>query len=159
MSYSIQGKVVADLDLKKPIEFALVYTSDKTGKPVTPSKNTQTDDKGFWKLNDLNDTDFITIRNLGYKMKTFSAKDVPNVSLSDFLPPQRNILTALKYDDALNLDEVKIEADRVIPKKEEAKKDVVIPNKKNYGLYVLIAGIAGVLLITTALILNKKTIK
>lgn len=156
MSYSIQGKVVADLDLKKPIEFALVYTSDKTGKPVTPSKNTQTDDKGFWKLNDLNDTDFITIRNLGYKMKTFSAKDVPNVSLSDFLPPQRNILTALKYDDALNLDEVKIEADRVIPTKIVVAKDEfkIKAPKMNYGVYIAIGGI---LLIATAFMLNKKT--
>jgi hypothetical protein len=47
MSYSIQGKVI-DAD-KNPIPFALVYTSDASGKPIT--------DKGFWKLNDLKDTD------------------------------------------------------------------------------------------------------
>lgn len=157
MSYLIQGKVI-DAD-KNPIPFALVYTSDASGKPVTPSKNTQTDDKGFWKLNDLKDTDLISVRNLGYKIKTFSAKNVPNVSFSQFMPPQRSVVTTLQPDESLNLQEVVVVADRVIPKKEEAKKDVVIPKKKNnYGLYV-IAGIAGLLLITTALILNKKTTK
>lgn len=158
MSYLIQGKVI-DAD-KNPIPFALVYTSDASGKPVTPSKNTQTDDKGFWKLNDLKDTDLISVRNLGYKIKTFSAKSVPNFSLNEFMPPQRSVVTTLQPDEALNLQEVVVVADKVIPKKEEAKKDVVIPKKKNnYGLYLLIAGIAGVLLITTALILNKKTTK
>jgi hypothetical protein len=156
MSYSIQGKVI-DTD-KNPIPFALVYTSDASGKPVTPSKNTQTDDKGFWKLNDLKDTDLISVRNLGYKMKTFLAKNVPNVSFSQFMPPQRSVVTTLQPDESLNLQEVVVVSDKIIPKKEETKKDVVIlPKKKNnYGLYVLIAG---VLLITTALILNKKTTK
>jgi hypothetical protein len=161
MSYSIQGKVI-DAD-KNPIPFALVYTSDASGKPVTPSKNTQTDDKGFWKLNDLKDTDLISVRNLGYKIKTFSAKNVPNVSFNQFMPPQRSVVTTLQPDEALNLQEVVVVADKVIPKKEdkkEDKKDVILPKKKNnYGLYVLIAGIAGVLLITTVLILNKKTTK
>ena len=150
MPYSIKGKVI-DGD-KNPIPFALVYTSDSKGKPVTPSKNTETDDKGFWKLDGINDTDFITVRNLGYKMKTFAAKDVPNVSLNEFMPAQRSVVTALQPDESLNLAEVKIEADRVFPKKED-----VIPKKKNnYGLYLLIAG---VLLIATSLILNKKTTK
>jgi hypothetical protein len=153
MSYSIQGKVI-DTD-KNPIPFALVYTSDASGKPVTPSKNTLTDDKGFWKLNDLNDTDFITIRNLGYKMKTFSAKNVPNVSLNEFMPPQRSVVTTLQPDD-LNLEEVKIEAEK-IPKKEDAKKPKKkIPKKKNpYPLII----IGGLFIIATAIILYKKSKK
>jgi hypothetical protein len=141
MSYSIQGKVI-DTD-KNPIPFALVYTSDASGKPVTPSKNTQTDDKGFWKLNDLKDTDLISVRNLGYKIKTFSAKNVPNVSFNQFMPPQRSVVTTLQPDEALNLQEVVVVADKVIPKKEdkedkkEDKKDVILPKKKNnYGLYI-----------------------
>ena len=156
MSYSIQGKVI-DTD-KNPIPFALVYTSDASGNPITPSKNTQTDDKGFWKIDGLTDSDLISVRNLGYKMKTFLAKNVPNVSFSQFMPPQRSVVTTLQPDESLNLQEVVVVSDKIIPKKEETKKDVVIlPKKKNnYGLYVLIAG---VLLITTALILNKKTTK
>jgi hypothetical protein len=152
MSYSIQGKVI-DTD-KNPIPFALVYTSDASGKPVTPSKNTLTDDKGFWKLNDLNDTDVITIRNVGYKMQTFSAKNVPNVSLNEFMPPQRSVVTTLQYD--LNLEEVKIEADK-IPKKEDVKKPKKkIPKKKNpYPLII----IGGLFIIATAIILYKKSKK
>jgi hypothetical protein len=148
MSYSIQGKVI-DTD-KNPIQFAVVYTSDASGKPVTPSKNTQTDDKGFWKLNDLNDTDIITIRNVGYKMKTFSAKNVPNVSLNEFMPTQRSVVTTLQYD--VNLEEVKIEAEK-IPKKEDAKK----PKKKKNPYPLIIIG--GLFIIATAIILYKKTKK
>ena len=156
MGYSIQGRVLdSDLKIFKPIEFALIYTSDKGGKPITPSKNTQTDEKGFWKLNDLNDTDFITVRNLGYQMKTFLAKDVPNVSLNEYLPPQRNILTYLKPDDNFNLDEIKIEADREFPKIVVTENQIKINTPKtNYGVYIVVGGL---LLIATAFILNKQT--
>jgi hypothetical protein len=155
MSYSIQGKVI-DTD-KNPIPFALVYTSDASGKPVTPSKNTLTDDKGFWKLNDLNDTDVITIRNVGYKMQTFSAKNVPNVSLNEFMPPQRSVVTTLPND--FNTEEVQIVAEKVIPKKEDAKNVIPkkkIPKKKNpYPLII----IGGLFIIATAIILYKKSKK
>ena len=155
MSYSIQGKVI-DTD-KNPIPFAVVYTSDASGKAVTPSKNTQTDDKGFWKLNDLNDTDIITIRNVGYKMKTFSAKNVPNFSLNEFMPPQRSVVTTLPND--FNTEEVQIVAEKVIPKKEDAKNVIPkkkIPKKKNpYPLII----IGGLFILATAIILYKKSKK
>lgn len=150
MSYSIQGKVI-DTD-KNPIPFALVYTSDASGKPVTPSKNTLTDDKGFWKLNDLNDTDIITIRNVGYKMQTFSAKNVPNVSLNEFMPTQRSVVTTLPND--FNTEEVQIVAEKVIP-----KKNVIIPKKpKKKNPYPLII-IGGLFILATAIILYKKSKK
>lgn len=129
MAYTITGKVL-DSD-KQVVPFVLVYTSDANGKPTTPSKNTQTDDKGNWKLDNVSDSDFITIRGLGYKLKTFPAKSIPAIPIPLTGAVVRVVQTTLQNDDSTNLAEVVIEDKKVVKE----------PKRVNYGLYILIGGL------------------
>lgn len=141
MAYTITGNVI-DSD-KQAIPFVLVYTSDKDGKPSITSKNTQTDDKGNWSLDNLSDNDFITIRGLGYKLKTFSAKSIIPVVFPMLIGSgqMRMVQSKLDNDISTNLAEIVVEAKKVIK-----------PSKKiNYGLYIFIGGL---FLLATGVALN-----
>ena len=96
------------LDDKKPIEFAVIYRSDINGKLITnPTLTSKSDENGFWILNGLSNTDYITARLLGYDTKT--------ISVANFLSDTINI--PLKKSSVI-LEEVEI-IDNAIEKARE----------------------------------------
>jgi hypothetical protein len=144
MAYSVFGKVVDGQNI--PIPFALVFTSDANGKPLTPSKNTQTDDNGKWKLDGLNDTDYITVRMVGLKPQTFLAKtatSIPVIGMSGVF--QRVVATTLKPDESANLKEIEIVSPKYVPPKP----------KPNYLLYTLVGGLLLLVVAGTIYYVNK----
>ena len=144
MPYTVSGQLV-DKD-KKPVEFAIVYTSDSSGKPISGSKNATTDDKGRWVLNGVNDSDYITGSSVGFNKKIISAKSIVPVNLGGI--PVRTIQMTLPEDTKTVLTEVPV----------ESKKVTIKPNYT--GRYIMIAG-AGLLLLTGAMFImakNKKLI-
>jgi hypothetical protein len=143
MSVLVSGQLVDGQN--KPIEFAVVYTSDSSGKPLPNSKNAQTDDKGKWVLNGVGDNDYITARLVGFNQKTIPVKSIVPIMISGF--PVRMTKITLSEDVKTILEEAPIFAKKVVYK------------EKKLGKYIAIAS-AGLLLITiTTLVLNKKLIK
>lgn len=149
MAYTVFGKVVDGQN--NPIPFALVFTSDASGKPLTPSKNTQTDDNGKWKLDGLNDADYVTIRMVGLKPQTFLAKtatSIPVIGMAGLF--QKVVSTTLKPDESAILKEIEV----VSPKY------VKPPSKPNYLMYVLVGGLLLLVVAGTMYYIDKnKTIK
>ena len=149
MAYTVFGKVVDGQNNSVP--FALVFTSDANGKPLTPSKNTQTDDNGKWKLDGLNDADYVTVRMVGLKPQTFLSKtatSIPVIGMAGLF--QRVVSTTLKPDESAILKEVEVVSPKYIKPKD----------KPNYAKYLLIGGL--LLLVVGATIYytsNNKTIK
>ncbi len=144
MPYTVTGQLV-DKD-KQPIEFAIVYTSDANGKPITGSKNATTDDKGKWILNGVEDSDFITGSSVGYNKKIISAKSIVPVNLMG--TTIRTIQMTLPDSVQNTLVEVPVVSNKVTIK----------PN--NTGKYVMIAS-TGLLLLTATMFIiakNKKLI-
>ena len=148
MAYTVFGKVVDGQNI--PIPFALVFTSDASGKPLTPSKNTQTDDNGKWKLDGLNDTDYITIRMVGLKPQTFLAKtatSIPVIGMSGVF--QRVVATTLKPDESANLKEIEVVSPKYVPPEPTPKP------KPNYLLYTLVGGLLLLVVAGTIYYVNK----
>ena len=146
MGYTVIGRLV-DKD-KNPIEFAQVYTSDANGKPIVGSKHSQTDEKGRWRLTDVNDNNYITGTFVGFNKKTIPAKSIipiPNVITGI---PERIIQITLNEDKALSeLKEVVVKSTKVTKK------------PSNIGKYVVISSIGLLIIAGTLLILkNKKLI-
>jgi hypothetical protein len=142
MAYSVSGQLV-DKD-GQPIGFALVYTSDSNGKPLSGSKNTTTDDKGRWVLTGVDDSDYITGSSVGYAKKTVSANSIIPINFGGNLI--RTTKITLPDDVKATLDEVPI----------KAKKITIKPN--NVGKYVMI-GSAGLLLVTGIMFIVAKSKK
>jgi hypothetical protein len=132
--YTLVGKLVDNNNA--PVEFGAVYTSDANGKPLPTTKNTQTDDQGRWKLNGINDTDFITARMVGFKQKTVPAKSAIILpSMISGILPSHNLVIKMTQDEAATLSEVPVEASSITT------------NSKNVGKYIAI-GAASILAIT-----------
>jgi hypothetical protein len=134
------------LDDKKPIEFAVIYRSDINGKLITnPTLTSKSDENGFWILNGLSNTDYITARLLGYDTKT--------ISVANFLSDTINI--PLKKSSVI-LEEVEI-----IDKVDETPKEIPnAPSKKmSKALIQNILLVSGFLVIASIIYLiipNKK---
>jgi hypothetical protein len=145
MAYSVIGRLL-DKD-KQPIAFAMVYTSDANGKPLPNPKNAQTDENGRWKLDGVNDSDFITGRMVGYNQKSISAKSIKTIQNPMTLMPQRAINITLPDDVNAVIPEVQVTSTKITKK------------QKNTGKYVMISAI-GLLAITGILLTlkNKKII-
>jgi len=118
MGKRIYGRVVNDKN--EAVEFAAVYLSDSKGNPIG-NVNTQTDTKGRFVFNSLNDTDFLTSQMVGLKPTTISVKNAINIpspmgdmpTLAIKMPPNKDA----------NLDEVVVTTNKPKPKKDEPKKD------------------------------------
>lgn len=141
MGYSISGQLVDSSN--KPIEFATIYTSDSSGKPLIGSKNTQSDEKGKWSLNGIEDSDYITATIVGYNKITFPAKSIVPIDLTGFGNPIRVVKKVLKEDVKTMLEETPIVSKRVIYK------------EKKTGKYIAIASLGLLLISASVILLNK----
>ena len=108
--YTLIGKIV-DTD-NKPIEFGSIYTSDSKGNPTSRVKSTTSDDKGRWKLEGINDTDFITAQFVGFDKKTISAKSNIKVPIPFSNAFSRNLIIKLPLSKSGNLSEVEVIAQK-----------------------------------------------
>lgn len=142
MGYKVMGQLVDTSN--KPIEFATIYTSDSSGKPLSGSKNTQSDEKGKWSLNGVEDSNYITITMVGYNKNIFPAKSVIPIDISGVGMPIRIIKKTLKEDAQTILADVPIVSKRVIKK------------EKKLGKYIAIVSLGVVLISASILLLNKK---
>jgi hypothetical protein len=145
MAYTLIGKIV-DTD-NNPIEFGSVYTSDSKGNPLKSIKSTTADDKGRWKLEGINDTDFITGQFVGFDKKTFSAKSNVKVPIPFSNAFSRNLIIKLPLSKSGSLSEVEV---TVTEPKIATKKPMAL------GKYVAIGG--GVLVLIGAIALISKKI-
>lgn len=143
MAYSVSGQLVDGKGT--PIEFAIVYTSDASGKPIVGSKNAQTDEKGKWVLSGVNDSDYITASIVGYNKKIIPAKSIVPVNIMGL--PMRAIQMKLTED-----------VKTILPEAEIASIKVPLQKEKKLGKYIAIASIGIILISATVLILNKKLI-
>ena len=141
------------LDDKKPIEFAVIYRSDINGKLITnPTLTSKSDENGFWILNGLSNTDYITTRLVGYDTKT--------ISVANFLSDTINI--PLKKSSVI-LEEVEI-IDKVDKTPKEIPKEIpnvvtTPPKKMSKALIQSILLVSGFLVIASIIYLiipNKK---
>lgn len=147
MAYTILGKII-DSD-KNPIP-AIVYKSDSKGNVVgTSPKSTQSSEKGEWKLDGINDTDYITVRMLGFTPKTFLAKSVPSIPIMGTNMSARMIQTELKPSEGAVLKEVEVSSPKYV------KPDP----KPNYAKWILVGGLILIAVGATAYYLNNKNIK
>lgn len=140
MGYTISGQLVDTSN--KPIEFATIYTSDSSGKPLIGSKNTQSDEKGKWILNGVEDSNYITITMVGYNKNIFPAKSIVPINIMGV--PVRTIKNTLKEDAQTILEETPIISKRVI------KKEIKL------GKYIAIVSLGVALISASILLLNKK---
>jgi hypothetical protein len=108
--YTLIGKIV-DTD-NKPIEFGSIYTSDSKGNPTSRVNSTTSDDKGRWKLEGINDTDFITAQFVGFDKKTISAKSNIKVPIPFSNAFSRNLIIKLPLSKSGNLSEVEVIAQK-----------------------------------------------
>ncbi len=145
MAYTLIGKIV-DSD-NNPIEFGSIYTSDSKGNPTSKVKSTTADDKGRWKLEGINDTDFITGQFVGFDKKTVSAKSNVKVPIPFSNAFSRNLIVKLPLSKSGSLSEVEV---TVTEPKIKQKKSMPL------GKYVAIGGGALVLIGVIALIISKK---
>ncbi len=147
MGYTVTGKVIDDK--RDPVSFGIVFASDSTGKPKSPANTAETNIDGKWSLNNLTDNDFITIRMIGTKTKTFPAKSVIPVTLPGMPFPVRSIQTQLVPDtDATSLAEVEIVANKPPVKK-----------KKSYVVHYIIGGIAFAIILTASYLMGRQKAK
>lgn len=136
MGYTIKGKVL-DKD-KQPVPFVVLYASDSNAKPLTPTKSATADENGVFKIDSIEDTDFITSRMVGLATKTIPAKS---------LDKTKNILITLEPDDKTTLSTVEIIADKVKPKDKP---------KKHTPYYAIFLALFGLAILGTALIIKSK---
>jgi hypothetical protein len=138
---TVYGRVV-DED-NKPIEFATVFLSDSNGKPIQPSKNTTTDSNGRFKLDNLNDTDYITMSYVGLSNKTVSVKDAINLpdAFGNAIP---TILAKMVTDPAVDLAEVTVTAPKINPTP-KTKTPVKVVKKDNTKDLLILLGVLVVL--------------
>lgn len=113
----------------QPVPFAVVHTSDSTGKPLLNSKNTTSDADGKFTLKNVSPNEYVSIKSVGYKPNTTVANSIKNK-------------IQINPDESLNLEEVTVVADKPKPKNMENKEVV---KEINWGLYTTILG--GVLVI------------
>lgn len=145
MAYTLIGKII-DTD-NNPIEFGSIYTSDSKGNPLKSIKSTTADDKGRWKLEGINDTDFITGQFVGFDKKTVSAKSNVKIPIPFSNAFSRNLIIKLPLSKSGSLSEVEV---TVIEPKIATKKPMAL------GKYVAIG--AGVLVLIGVIALISKKI-
>ena len=145
MAYTLIGKII-DTD-NNPIEFGSIYTSDSKGNPLKSIKSTTADDKGSWKLEGINDTDFITGQFVGFDKKTISAKSNVKIPIPFSNAFFRNLIIKLPLSKSGNLSEVEV---TVTEPKIATKKPMAL------GKYVAIG--AGVLVLIGVIALISKKI-
>lgn len=103
-----------------PMEFATVFVSDAKGKPLQPNRSTTTDTKGMYKLDNVSDSDFVTVRYVGMNPTTVSAKKVIRMPLLNSIGndpiymPTLNI--KMSQSEANTLAAVEVVADKPKPK-------------------------------------------
>lgn len=144
MAYTLIGKII-DTD-NNPIEFGSIYTSDSKGNPLKSIKSTTADDKGRWKLEGINDTDFITGQFVGFDKKTVSAKSNVKIPIPFSNAFSRNLIIKLPLSKSGSLSEVEV---TVTEPKIATKKPMAL------GKYVAIGAGALVLIGVIALISKK----
>lgn len=145
MAYTLIGKII-DTD-NNPIEFGSIYTSDSKGNPTSTVKSTTADDKGRWKLEGINDTDFITGQFVGFDKKTVSAKSNVKIPIPFSNAFSRNLIIKLPLSKSGSLSEVEV---TVTEPKIATKKPMAL------GKYVAIG--AGVLVLIGVIALISKKI-
>lgn len=145
MAYTLIGKII-DTD-NNPIEFGSIYTSDSKGNPLKSIKSTTADDKGRWKLEGINDTDFITGQFVGFDKKTVSAKSNVKIPIPFSNAFSRNLIIKLPLSKSGSLSEVEV---TVTEPKIATKKPMAL------GKYVAIG--AGVLVLIGVIALISKKI-
>ena len=170
MAKKIFGRVLDNEN--KAVEFATVFVSDSNGKPIG-NVATNTDDKGRFVFNSLNDADHVTARRVGLKPTTVSVSRAVNVP-----SPLGNMPTlAIKMNpsEGVNLEEVVVTATKPQPPKpqdtkpktekpkedkpkEEKPKEEEPKKEMNKGLKIgLIVGGGLLLLVIVGVILNEST--
>lgn len=116
MGKKIYGRVVDEQNA--PVEFATVFVSDINGKPTSTAKNTTTNDKGTFSLDNLNDSDYVTIRYVGLTPKTLQVKNAINVPVPMIGNSLPTLLFKMTPDESVaSLQEVVVTS-KYTPKKE-----------------------------------------
>jgi hypothetical protein len=144
MAYTLIGKIIDSEN--NPIEFGSIYTSDSKGNPTSRVKSTTADDKGRWKLEGINDTDFITGQFVGFDKKTVSAKSNVKIPIPFSNAFSRNLIIKLPLSKSGSLSEVEV---TVTEPKIATKKPMAL------GKYVAIGSSVLVLIGVIALISKK----
>lgn len=140
MSYNIRGKVFDENKVVLP--FATIYVSDSKGGHSLHAKNTASDIDGNWVLKDVNDSDFITARMLGYEPETISVKSIPAlIKLSPVRDGEKKLNITLKQGEGTKLSEFEVVAER---------------DKKSYSKYYILGGFLFLLIIGTTVYIAKK---
>lgn len=122
-----------------PIEFATVYVSDSKGSPVVPNRNTSTDANGNYKLVNVNESDYITARQVGLTPTTIAANKMVKVPVinplggSSISVPTLNI--TLKQNVESSLPEIEVTANKV-------KKNNTLRNIFIVGSLLALLGVA-----------------
>jgi hypothetical protein len=165
MAKKIFGRVVNDKN--EAVEFATVFLSDANGKPIG-NVATNTDDKGRFVFNSLNDTDYVTAQMVGLKPTTVSVKSAVNIPST--LGNMPTLAIKMPPSEGVNLQEVVVTATKPQatkpqpekpkpeePKKEEPKKEEPKKGMSN-GLKIgLIVGGGVLLLIIIGVIIHQST--
>ena len=167
MAKKIFGRVVNDKN--EAVEFATVFLSDANGKPIG-NVATNTDDKGRFVFNSLNDTDYVTGQMVGLKPTTVSVKSAVNIPST--LGNMPTLAIKMPTSEGVNLQEVVVKPREddpkppkpqpekpkpEEPKKEEPKKEEPKKGMSN-GLKIgLIVGGGVLLLIIIGVIIHQST--
>jgi len=140
---NISAKVI-DTD-REVVPFAVVFLSDKDGKPTTPYKNATADDKGNFTLKDIPNDGYVTATSTGYLPTTALAS-----SIKDSI--------ALAFNKESKLEEVVVEGNK--PGKSSFVYSKLTPTKKNYLTYIIVGVVSLIIIILLAyFLLRKKTKK
>lgn len=107
---TVFGRVVDEQN--QPVQFAIAYVSNNTGLPTSSSRTAQADDNGRFKIENVNDDEFISVKYTGLIPQTkavTSAIDFPAGDTGLVMP---TLLYKMSTDPKAQLNEVVIKANK-----------------------------------------------
>lgn len=142
---TIYGQIL-DAD-GKPLEFGTVYVSDDKGNIKMPNRSVTTSENGSYKLDGVNDDDYITSRYVGFDPKTIAVSktvDIP-ILIGKKLVKVPSLIFNMVQGAGAQLATVEVSSPKYVPPK--AKKDYTF----------LIIGLLGLLTIAGVIAYKTKT--
>lgn len=139
MGYTIFGKIVDEKGVSIP--FATLFASDNSGKSIQPPNSTTSDNEGKFKVSNLTDNDFITVKMVGNKTVTISAKSVKPVVMPNGAVIRSIQIKLVPDASVTQLDEIQIVSDKT----NKSDTTATIQAKFNFGIPLMVLG--GVMII------------